>query len=216
MNFQYNIFDAYGTLFDVHASTRQFAHDIGEKYGELSEIWRQKQLEYTWIATLMDEYEDFWILTKNALDFATEKIENNITPELKQKMLDAYWQLQCFPEVPACLQKLKNENKQVAILSNGSPDMLQAAVDFANIGELVCNIFSINKIKKFKPTKNVYDMICQHYKIKPAQVLFHSSNRWDIAGAKKFGFQTMWINRNNAPDEYKMFAPDFVVNKLPN
>lgn len=214
MQCSHYVFDAYGTLFDVHASIRKYEKNIGENSQRISEIWRQKQLEYTWTLTLMGEYQDFWKLTENALEFAIHSTGANIDDELKQKLLKAYWELECFVEVPEVLKKLKEQKKKVAILSNGSSKMIKAAVDSAKLEEYIDDTFSVDEINIFKPRSEVYDMVCKTYEVKPQDVCFQSSNRWDIAGAKKFGFKTIWINRSGQKNEYEKFQADRIVDNL--
>lgn len=213
MRYSAFVFDAYGTLFDVHAAVRRHATDIGPDGQALSEIWRAKQLEYSWIYTLMGSYADFWALTEDALDFAFKKVPS-ANPELRQKLLDAYFHLDCYPEVPAVLKSLKAEGARLAILSNGSPKMLEAAVKSAALDGIFDEIFSVDAIRKFKTDQDVYDLVTTAWRLYPDAVSFQSSNRWDIAGARKFGFRTVWINRAGNPDEYADFAPDLILPSL--
>ncbi|HEU4987220.1 MAG TPA: haloacid dehalogenase type II [Rhizobiaceae bacterium] len=207
------VFDAYGTLFDVHAAVRRHAGEIGPDGQLLSEIWRAKQLEYSWVGTLMESYSDFWILTERALDFAFQKVPS-ADPTLRQKLLDAYWRLDCYPEVPSVLKALKAGGARLAILSNGSPAMLQAAVKSAGLDSVFDNIFSVDEIGKFKTHPSVYEIVTTAWRVYPEAVSFQSSNRWDIAGASKFGFRTVWINRTNQPDEYADFPPSLILPSL--
>ena len=207
------VFDAYGTLFDVHAAVRRFAGEIGPDGQQLSEIWRAKQLEYSWVRTLMGSYEDFWALTEQALDFAFAKVPS-ADRSLRKKLLDAYWQLDCYPEVPAILRTLKAEGVRVAILSNGSPAMLEAAVKSAALEPFIDEVFSVDSIKRFKTDAGVYDLVTTAWRLYPSKISFQSSNRWDIAGATKFGFRTVWINRAGQPDEYRDLEPELILPSL--
>lgn len=213
MNHPAYVFDAYGTLFDVHAAVRRHAGEIGPDGQLLSEIWRAKQLEYSWVRTLMGSYRDFWELTEQALDFAFLKVPS-VDPALRQKLLDAYWRLDCFPEVPGVLAAIKASGARVAILSNGSPAMLESAVRSAALDQVVDEVVSVDKIGRFKTDPQVYDLVTTGWRLYPQAVSFQSSNRWDIAGAQKFGFRTVWINRSGQPDEYRDHAPALILPSL--
>jgi 2-haloacid dehalogenase len=213
MTFSAYVFDAYGTLFDVHAAVRRHAGEIGPDGQLLSDIWRAKQLEYSWTRTLMGAYADFWQLTEQALDFAFEKVPScNIS--LRQKLLDAYWQLDCYPEVPAVLNALKAGGARLAILSNGSPAMLDSAVRSAALDTILDEVFSVDSVRRFKTDPSVYDLVTTAWRLYPQAVSFQSSNRWDIAGAARFGFRTVWINRTSQPDEYRDLPPDLILPSL--
>jgi 2-haloacid dehalogenase len=207
------VFDAYGTLFDVHAAVRRHAGEIGPDGQLLSEIWRAKQLEYSWVRTLMGSYADFWQLTEQALDFALRKVPS-ADPALRPKLLEAYWRLDCYPEVPAVLKALKASGAKLAILSNGSPEMLGAAVKSAALDQILDDVFSVDQVKRFKTDPSVYDMVITNWRLYPGAVSFQSSNRWDVAGATKFGFRTVWINRTNQPDEYRDLPPGLILPSL--
>ncbi len=207
------VFDAYGTLFDVHAAVRRHAGEIGPDGQALSEIWRAKQLEYSWVRTLMGAHQDFWQLTEQALDFAFAKVPS-ADPALRVKLLQAYWNLDCYPEVPAVLKALKAAGARVAILSNGSPEMLDAAVKSAALENVLDEVFSVERVGRFKTDASVYEMVTTDWRLYPEAVSFQSSNRWDIAGASKFGFRTVWINRARQPDEYRDFPPAMILPSL--
>jgi len=209
------VFDAYGTLFDVHAAVRRHAADIGPDGQALSELWRAKQLEYSWIRTLMGAYADFWQLTEEALDFAFAKFPS-ANPKLRNHLLDAYRELDCYPEVPSVLKKLKADGARVAILSNGSPEMLNAAVKSAALEPVLDEVFSVDAVRRFKTDQSVYEMVTNSWRLYPDAVSFQSSNRWDVAGATRFGFRTVWINRSGQPDEYRDFAPSVILPSLDN
>ncbi|MEZ5810838.1 MAG: haloacid dehalogenase type II [Rhizobiaceae bacterium] len=213
MAFSAYVFDAYGTLFDVHAAVRKHAGEAGPDGQQLSEIWRAKQLEYSWVRTLMGNYVDFWKLTEQALDFAFAKVPS-VDDSLRSKLLDAYWHLDCYEEVPRVLRALKEGGARLAILSNGSPEMLDAAVRSAALDTVLDDVFSVEAIGRFKTVPDVYDMVTTAWRLYPNAVSFQSSNRWDVAGAKKFGFRTVWINRSAQPDEYFDFSADAVLPSL--
>ncbi len=207
------IFDAYGTLFDVHAAVRRHAGRIGADGQLLSEIWRAKQLEYSWVRTLMGSYVDFWQLTEQALDFALAKVPS-ADRSLRGDLLDAYWKLDCYPEVPAVLKALKADGARVAILSNGSPEMLESAVRSAALDQILDEVFSVDVVRLFKTDPSAYGLVTSGWKLSPDAVSFQSSNRWDIAGATKFGFRTVWINRTAQPDEYGDLTPALILPSL--
>lgn len=207
------VFDAYGTLFDVHAAVRRHAAEIGPDGQTLSDLWRAKQLEYSWVGTLMGDYRDFWQLTQEALDYALARVPS-ADPALREKLLDAYWHLDCYPEVPAVLKALKATGARIAILSNGSPAMLEAAVRSAALSPVIDEIFSVDAVQRFKTDPRVYDMVTTAWRLYPGSISFQSSNRWDIAGAAKFGFRTVWINRAGQPDEYPHRPPALILPSL--
>ncbi|WP_309084117.1 haloacid dehalogenase type II [Chelativorans sp.] len=213
MRFSAFVFDAYGTLFDVHAAVRRHAEEAGPEGQLLSEIWRAKQLEYSWVGTLMEDYTDFWTLTERALDFAFRKVPS-VDPALRQKLLDAYWRLDCYPEVPSVLAALKAGGARLAILSNGSAAMLEAAVKSAALDTLFDDIFSADMVSRFKTHPAVYELVTTALRVYPDTISFQSSNRWDVAGATKFGFRTVWINRSGQPDEYVRHQPQLVLPSL--
>lgn len=207
------VFDAYGTLFDVHAAVRRHAEAIGPDGQLLSEIWRAKQLEYSWVRSLMGAHADFWQLTEQALDFALAKVPS-APPALRRKLLDAYWRLDCYPEVPAVLKALKASGARLAILSNGSSAMLEAAVKSAALDLILDDVFSVDAVGRFKTDPAVYDIVTTSWRLYPGAVSFQSSNRWDVAGAAKAGFRTVWVNRAGQPDEYRDLPPDLILPSL--
>ncbi|WP_404862436.1 haloacid dehalogenase type II [Georhizobium sp. MAB10] len=207
------VFDAYGTLFDVHAAVRRHASEIGPQGPALSQLWRAKQLEYSWVRSLMGAYRDFWQLTEEALDFALASMPD-VDRSVRATLLDAYFKLDCYPEVPGVLKALKARGAKVAILSNGSPAMLESAVRNAALNEIIDDIFSVDALRVFKTAPEVYDLVTTSYRAYPEAISFQSSNRWDIAGAAKFGFRPVWINRNQMPDEYPDLAPSLILPSL--
>ncbi len=206
-------FDAYGTLFDVHAAVRRYASAVGSDAARLSEIWRSKQLEYTWVRTLAGRYIDFWTLTEQALDFAYGSVPS-ANRAVRSKLLDAYRGLDCYPEVPEVVLALKNEGKLLAILSNGSPDMLSDAVSAAGLRGLFDAVLSVDVLRAYKTDQRVYDLLTTHFRVYPQAISFQSSNRWDVAGGTVFGLRTVWINRSSAPDEYPDLPPSAVLPSL--
>jgi len=206
------VFDAYGTLFDVHAAIGRHRAAAGPDADRFSDIWRSKQLEYTWTLTLAGRYVDFWTLTERALDFAFARFPS-VDRALRPELLDAYWTLEAFADARAALHDLKTRGLLTAILSNGSPKMLTAAVDAAGIGADLDAVLSVDSIRRYKPLSEAYTLVTERFGIAPADVVFVSSNRWDVMGAASFGFRTAWINRANAPEEYGP-APDAVLTDL--
>lgn len=206
------VFDAYGTLFNVHAAILRCGQ-AGPDAERMSEIWRSKQLEYTWTLTLAGHYADFWTLTERALDFALARVPA-VNKDLKQKLMDAYFQLDAFPDARDALQALKGKGHRTGILSNGSPKMLQGAVDAAGIGGNLDAVLSVDVLKMFKPRPEVYRLVTDHYKCKPADVTFVSSNRWDVMAGTSVGFNSVWVNRSKMPDEYGDFPPRRVLSSL--
>jgi 2-haloacid dehalogenase len=206
------VFDAYGTLFNVHAAILRCGQ-AGPDAERMSEIWRAKQLEYTWTLTLAGHYADFWALTERALDFALARVPA-VDKAIKQKLMDAYHQLDAFPDARAALRALKAKGHRTGILSNGSPKMLKAAVDNAQIGGDLDAVLSVDTLKMFKPRPEVYRLVTDHYKCQPGDVTFVSSNRWDVMAGTSVGFNSYWINRSGMPDEYRDFPPKQALGDL--
>lgn len=213
MAFAGYVFDAYGTLFDVHSAVGKHADTLGAKGAALSALWRTKQLEYSWVRSLMHSYTDFWTLTEEALDHAMEALDM-ADPNIRNTLLDAYWTLDAYPDVHKTLKVISDSGARVAILTNGSPDMIHAAIESAAIGGFVQDVFCVDAVKTFKTAPETYQMVTDSWDEKPKKVSFQSSNRWDIAGATKFGFETVWINRSNAADEYKRYPPSRTLDSL--
>jgi 2-haloacid dehalogenase len=207
------VFDAYGTLFDVHAAIARHRAAAGPDADRLSEIWRTKQLEYTWTLTLAGHYVDFWTLTQRALDFALARVPS-VDRTLKPKLLDAYFALDAFPDARAALAALKMRGARTAILSNGTPKMLAAAVAAAGLQHQLDAVLSVDAICMYKPRPEVYALAAQALAMAPADIVFVSSNRWDVMGAASFGFDTVWVNRAQMPNEYAENAPKRVVADL--
>jgi 2-haloacid dehalogenase len=212
MNYIY-VFDAYGTLFDVHSAVARFRHEIGEDADRISEMWRVKQLEYTWTRTLMEEYRDFRVLTADALDYAAARF-GGISASLRKTLLSAYERLDAYPDAAPTLRMLKERGAQTAILSNGTPEMLENAVHSAGLAGLIDRILSVDAVHKFKTAPEAYALVDHTLGVPRDSISFQSSNRWDIAGAMKFGFRTVWINRAGHPDEYPDLPPSVMLRNL--
>jgi 2-haloacid dehalogenase len=196
------VFDAYGTLFDVHAAIGRYRTAAGPDADHFSNIWRTKQLEYAWTLTLAGDYVDFWTLTERAIDFAFARVPS-VDRALRSKLLDAYMELDAYPDTRPTLTGLKARGARIAILSNGSPNMLGAAVQSAGIAGLCEALLSVDTVRMYKPHPEAYGLVTSRFGIKPQDAVFVSSNRWDIMGATRFGFRSAWINRSEMPDEYK-------------
>jgi 2-haloacid dehalogenase len=208
------VFDAYGTLFDVHSAVRRHVDAIGrERGGRLSDLWRQKQLEYSWIRALSGRYRDFEATTAEALDFAVAVVAPECAA-LKPALMDAYHRLDAYPEVAAILTSLKARGAHTAILSNGTPAMLASAIASAGLGALVDVTLSVDSVPTYKTDPRVYQLAVDALGVAPAGISFQSSNRWDVAGAVAFGFSAVWVNRAGSPDEYPDLAPAAVIRSL--
>jgi 2-haloacid dehalogenase len=205
------VFDAYGTLFDVH-SVIEAGRAITGDPAALSLLWRQKQLEYTWLRSLMGRYEDFWAVTEAALRFSVRRLGLAADDAQHARLMEAYLSLACFPEVEAALERLAGRPR--GILSNGSPRMLAAAVASSGLGRHLQHVLSVDAVKTFKPAPAVYALGPQAFGLPAADLLFVSSNAWDVAGAKSFGYQVAWCNRTNAPAEELGAKPDLVITRL--
>ncbi|MEM7320511.1 MAG: haloacid dehalogenase type II [Pseudomonadota bacterium] len=213
------VFDAYGTLFDVAAAARQAAAEpeysaLAVKWPELAGHWRLKQLQYTWLRAITNAHTDFWTVTQEGLDWALEATGLDGDPALRRRLLDLYWELQAYSEVPAMLSALKSSGLQTAILSNGSPDMLNGAVESAGIGDFLDAVLSVESVGIFKPNVKVYDLVGQRFGGERSQVLFVSSNGWDAAAASGYGFLTAWVNRAGEPVDRLPWRPAHVLSDL--
>ena len=199
-------FDAYGTLFDVHAAIARHRAAAGPDADRFSDIWRTKQLEYTWTLTLAGHYADFWTLTERALDYAFARVPT-VDRALRAQLLDAYLELDAFPDARPALAELKARGARLAILSNGSPRMLEAIVAASGLTGLLDAVLSVDVLRVYKPRPDVYALVTRHFGVEAQDIAFVSSNRWDVMGAASFGFQALWINRARLPDEYPEGAP---------
>jgi 2-haloacid dehalogenase len=205
------VFDAYGTLFDVH-SVVEAGREITSDPTALSATWRQKQLEYTWLRALMGRYEDFWAVTEAALRYAIRRLGLTASEAQVKVLMDAYLSLACFPDVRGALERL--EGRARAILSNGSPRMLEAAVRSSGLGRYFQQVISVDAVRTYKPAPAVYALGPKRLGIPASELLFVSSNAWDVAGAKAFGYRVAWCNRGNAPEEELGPRADHVVRAL--
>jgi 2-haloacid dehalogenase len=207
------VFDAYGTLFDVHSAIMRHRAAAGAEAERCSELWRTKQLEYSWTLTLAGHYADFWTLTERALDYALARVPS-VDPALRPRLLDAYRTLDAYADARPLLQALKVQGARTAILSNGSPAMLADAVSAAGIGDGLDAVLSVDAVRLYKPRPEVYRLVTDRFGVAPGDVVFVSSNRWDVMGASAFGFRPVWVNRGAVPDEYADLAPMKVVHDL--
>ena len=196
------VFDAYGTLFDVHSAVRRHATEIGAAADALSQMWRTKQLEYTWVRSLMKRHADFWVCTGDALAFALAAHGLDGRGGLAARLLDAYRELSLYPEVRDVLEGLVADGIKIAVLSNGTPGMLRAAARSAGLDDLDMPLLSVEPVGIYKPDPRVYQFAVDALGVAPSEISFQSSNAWDIAGADAFGFRTVWINRSRQPAEY--------------
>jgi 2-haloacid dehalogenase len=207
------VFDAYGTLFDVNSAARAAQHSLGEKWQPLAELWRAKQLQYTWLRSLAGRHADFWQVTGDALDFAlaTLRIED---ASLRARLMDLYLILGAYPEAPDTLRRLKAGGMKLAILSNGSPAMIDAAAANAGIADLLDATLSVEHVKIYKPHPSVYQLACAKFNVPADRICFLSSNGWDAYSAKAFGFRVLWCNRFGQAPERIPEAPDAQIAAL--
>ena len=211
--FGYYVFDAYGTLFDVHSAASRHADEIGPAWTQMSQVWRTKHLEYTWIYAQTGRHTTFWDLTQKSLDTAIATV-GGIPDGLRDKLLSAYRTLDAYPEVPAMLDRLRAGGAKCAILTNGDPDMIAEAAASAGIADRLDRILTVHEVGVFKPDMRVYRLVTDTFGCEPGEVSFQSSNRWDAVGANVFGFKTLWVNRTNAPLEYAETPPDRIASDL--
>ena len=209
------VFDAYGTLFDVF-SVQGLCEALFPGHGkQLAEVWRKKQLEYSWLRSLMGRYRDFWAVTEDALLYCAKSLNLEITARERARLMDSYLHLTTFPDVKPGLEELKQIGLRLAILSNGEPKMLRAAVDSAGLSPLIDRILSVDSVKVFKPSSLVYDQVPSELKIDKREIGFVSSNNWDVHGAGAAGLMTFWIQRSRfeTPEELG-YSPSHVVNAV--
>ncbi|PTM60694.1 haloacid dehalogenase type II [Phreatobacter oligotrophus] len=208
------MFDAYGTLFDVHSAVERAGAPLGPLAGPVSQMWRTKQLEYSWITTLMGGFDDFWTLTERGLDFALAR-HGISDPALRSALLAAYRTLDAYPDVVPALERLRRAAKATAIFTNGTRAMVDAAIAASGIGPLLDHVVTVEPVAAYKPVAAVYDHALRAAGVAaPGDIAFVSSNRWDVAGAATFGFRTFWINRTGMPDEYPGRDPEAVLTDL--
>ena len=206
------IFDAYGTLFDVNSAAEKCKEKIGDKWEPFANFWRTTQLEYTWLRSLMGRHKDFWQVTVDSLDKSMKAF--NIDSSMKDELLSLYKVLSPFQEVPETLKILKEKNFKLAILSNGTPSLLNDLVKSNNLNNLFDDLFSIEEVKIYKPHPKVYDLPIEKYKIKKNEVAFLSANTWDVSGAGNYGYQSIWVNRNNNIFDNLDYKPNNQIKNL--
>jgi len=189
------IFDAYGTLFDVNSAAERCKDKIGNKWEVFANYWRTTQLEYTWLRSLMKKHKDFWQITEDSLDKSMKNFQINVS--MKNELLDLYKKLSTFQEVKEVLNNLKEKNYKLAILSNGTPALLNKLVKSNNLDNIFDDIFSIEEVRIYKPDSKVYNLPVNKYQIQKNEIAFLSSNTWDVCGGGNFGYNAIWVNRNN-------------------
>ena len=207
------VFDAYGTLFDVHSAAHRAAEDLGEDMGPVSNLWRDKQLQYTWLRSLMGAHADFWQVTGEALDFALAA-HGIHDPALRERLMELYLTLEAYPDVVPTLEKLRTTGKTTAILSNGAPGMLQAAVETAGLGSHLDAVLTVEDVGIYKPDPRVYQLAVDRLETPAGRICFVSTNGWDACGAAHFGFRVAWMNRFNQQPERLPVVPAAVIESL--
>ena len=206
------IFDAYGTLFDVNSAAEKCKGKIGNKWENFANYWRTTQLEYTWLRSLMKRHKDFWQITEDSLDKSMKVF--NIDNSMKNELLNLYKVLSTFPEVNEVLKKLKEKKYKIAILSNGTPSLINELVKSNNLDNMFDDVFSIEQVKVYKPDNKVYDIPIQKYKIQNDEVVFLSANTWDISGGGNFGYNAVWVNRNSNVFDNLDYVPKNEIRNL--
>ena len=206
------VFDAYGTLFDVNSAAEKCKDKLGDKWESFANFWRTTQLEYTWLRSLMNRHKDFLQITEDSLDKSMKVFGINMN--MKNDLLNLYKILSPYPEVREVLENLKKKNFKLAILSNGTPALLDRLVQSNNLKDLFDDIFSIESVKVYKPDAKVYNLPLKKYKIKPQEVTFLSANTWDVSGSGNYGYNSVWVNRNNGVFDNLDFKPKNEINNL--
>ena len=206
------IFDAYGTLFDVNSAAEKCKNKIGEKWEDFANHWRTTQLEYTWLRSLMNRHKDFWQVTEDSLKKSMEAYK--IETSMRNDLLNLYKVLSPFEEVLETLKSLKEKKYKLAILSNGTPELLNELVKTNNLESFFDDIFSIEEVGVYKPDIKVYDIPIKKYGIKKNEVIFLSSNTWDVSGGGNYGYQSIWVNRNKNIFDYLDYKPKNQINSL--
>ena len=206
------IFDAYGTLFDVNSAAEKCKDKIGEKWERFANFWRTTQLEYTWLRSLMDRHKDFWQVTEDSLDKSIKVFD--IDPSMRNELLNLYKILSPYKEVPDTLKALREKKFKLAILSNGTPSLLDELVKSNHLDNLFDDIFSIEQVGVYKPSSRVYDMPIKKYNINKSEVAFLSANTWDVSGGGNYGYQSIWVNRNNNIFDNLDFKPKYQITDL--
>ena len=206
------IFDAYGTLFDVNSAAEKCKDKIGDKWEGFANHWRTTQLEYTWLRSLMKRHKDFWQVTEDSLDKSMKSYE--IDASMKNELLDLYKILSPFKEVPEVLKSLKEKHFKLAILSNGTPSLLDELVKSNNLENIFDNIFSIEEVGVYKPDSKVYDLPIKQYQIRTNEVAFLSANTWDVSGGGNYGYNSIWVNRSNNTFDNLDYVPKHQIKDL--
>ena len=206
------VFDAYGTLFDVNSAAEKCKDKIGAKWETFANFWRTTQLEYTWLRSLMKRHKNFWDITEDSLDKSMKVF--NINKNMKNELLSLYKILSPYPEVKGVLEDLKKKNYKIAILSNGTYDLLNELVESNNLNNLFDDLFSIEEVKIYKPDPRVYEIPIKKYKIKSDEITFLSANTWDVSGGGNFGYNSIWVNRHNSVFDILDFQPKNEISNL--
>ena len=206
------VFDAYGTLFDVNSAAEKSKDKIGNKWENFANFWRTTQLEYTWLRSLMKRHKNFWDITEDSLDKSMKVF--NINKNMKNELLSLYKILSPYPEVKGVLEDLKKKNFKLAILSNGTLDLLNELVESNNLNNLFDDLFSIEEVKIYKPDPRVYEIPIKKYKIKSDEITFLSANTWDVSGGGNFGYNSIWVNRHNSVFDILDFQPENEISNL--
>ena len=206
------VFDAYGTLFDVNSAAKRCKDKIGAKWETFANFWRTTQLEYTWLRSLMKRHKNFWDITEDSLDKSMKVF--NINKDMKNELLSLYKILSPYPEVKGVLEDLKKKNFKLAILSNGTPDLLNELVESNKLNNLFDDLFSIEEVKIYKPDPRVYEIPIKKYKIKSDEITFLSANTWDVSGGGNFGYNSIWVNRHNSVFDTLDFQPKNEISNL--
>ena len=206
------IFDAYGTLFDVNSAAEKCKDKIGDKWESFANFWRTTQLEYTWLRSLMERHKDFWQVTEDSLDKSMKAF--NIDLSMKDELLNLYKVLSPYKEVPETLKTLKEKKFKLAILSNGTPSLLKELVKSNDLDNLFDDIFSIEEVGIYKPSSKVYDIPIKKYQIEKSEVAFLSANTWDVSGGGNYGYQSIWVNRNNNIFDNLDYKPNHEIKDL--
>ena len=206
------VFDAYGTLFDVNSAAKKCKNKIGNKWEAFANFWRTTQLEYTWLRSLMEKHKNFWEITEDSLDKSMKVFD--IDKSLKKDLLNLYKILSPYPEVKTVLENLKKKDLKIAILSNGTPALLNELVASNKLNNLFDDLFSIEEVKVYKPDKRVYEIPIKKYNIKANEISFLSANTWDVSGGGNYGYNSIWVNRNNSEFDNLGFQPKTEINNL--
>ena len=212
MNTKAIIFDAYGTLFDVNSAAEKCKDKIGDEWEAFANFWRTTQLEYTWLRSLMKRHKDFWQVTEDSLDKSMSVFKVNMG--MKNELLNLYKILSTYPEVKKVLENLKKKDLKLAILSNGTPSLLNELVKSNNLDYLFDDLFSVEEVKIYKPDNRVYNLPVKKYKIQPKEITFLSANTWDVSGGGNFGFNSVWVNRNKSHFDNLNYKPKFEIGNL--